>query len=65
MDSSVNPESRNLVRMHVAYRSVAAKGLSYLHESARFYEPVTLPSTLGNRKLTFGYILAVSLTHQR
>lgn len=65
MGSSVTPRSRNLVRTHVAYRSVAAKGLSYLHESTRLYETVTSPSTLSNRKLMLGYVLAVSLTYQR
>ena len=60
----VNPESRNLVRMHVVYRSVAAKELSYLHESARLYEHVTLSSSLSNRKLMRGYVLAASLIYQ-
>src|SRR2546423_7534716 len=65
MGCSVNPRSRNLVRTHVAYQSVAVKGLSCLHESARLYETVTSPSTLNNRKLMLGYVLAISLTYQR
>jgi hypothetical protein len=60
MGSGVNPESQNLVRMHV----VSCHEGTILHESTRLYEPVTLSFTLSDRGPMRGYILTVSLIYQ-